>query len=118
MTMKKQALLISLLALSLSAILFVSCKKDPVFKVQYSITCEECSICFKNNNQEVVCDEPVNSAWTYSFDANSGEKAEIVLTNLKTSGTISARVLVDGSVVKEGSNTGGQKAITVFYTIP
>lgn len=79
--------------------------------VHYVIDCNHCNVTYSiNGNIEQVSD--VDSKWSKSFNASSGEFVSISAQNKNSSGAVIVKIIVNGKVFKEATSTGNSVIAT------
>ncbi len=98
-------------------LLLCACKKDNPQNVQYSVTCNSCSVTYTDKDQHQQ-QASANGQWTYSFIGNSGDPVALKAQNTVAATAVTSTISLDGSTFKTLSVNGLGAIASVSGTIP
>lgn len=95
-----------------------ACKKEPINKIQYTLSCADCNITYENKDGGTEQKSSVSSSWSYSFTGESGQFVYISAQNNNQSGSVTVKIIRDGSAFKEATSSGAYVIATASGSLP
>jgi hypothetical protein len=95
------------------AVLFMSaCKKEnksknatQKFTISYEMSCTDATVTYSIDETNTTSEYHKSSGWTKSFEAKKGQTVHLIVYNTSSVPQgVGAKILLNGKVIKEGTN--------------
>jgi len=83
---------------------YTQSSQPSAFEVEYSLTCDQCQVSYKDAEGQTISEEEVSSNWSYRFTGAPGSFAYVSAHSTGEGETVTVQIKVDGQVVAEGAS--------------
>ncbi len=106
-----------IVVLTILGMTLLSCEKNEIKKVSYSVSCKNCTATYANESGGTE-QQIFKGGGGHYFNGKEGQFVYLSAQNNDTSGTIKVFITIDGEAFKSASSTGAYVIATASGSIP